>query len=105
MITNLLVGFFVAPRGDRKRFDILTIISNVLQLTDEQKAQIGLSRPIHHANSDPTSPESQAHKEVIIYIFVLMRQCCSPSIFFFVFIVIHGRLDIIFIKGVKPLTS
>lgn len=45
LITNLLVGFFLAPRGDRKRYDILTIISNVLQLTEEQKEQIGLSRP------------------------------------------------------------
>ncbi|CAO3619785.1 unnamed protein product [Mucor fragilis] len=47
LITNLLVGFLMAPRGDRKRYDILTIISNVLQLTEEQKEQIGLSRPKH----------------------------------------------------------
>ncbi|GAN08240.1 Golgi matrix protein [Mucor ambiguus] len=47
LITNLLVGFLIAPRGDRKRYDILTIISNVLQLTEEQKEQIGLSRPKH----------------------------------------------------------
>ncbi|CAO0801185.1 unnamed protein product [Mucor circinelloides] len=60
LITNLLVGFFMAPRGDRKRYDILTIISNVLQLTDEQKEQIGLSRPKHGTSGNtpfsPTSP-------------------------------------------------
>ncbi|KAI7899710.1 uncharacterized protein BX663DRAFT_440588 [Cokeromyces recurvatus] len=45
-------------RGDRKRFDILTIISNVLQLTEEQKEQIGLLRPKNNTsyNGQPTSP-------------------------------------------------
>ncbi|KAI9323078.1 hypothetical protein BX666DRAFT_1834533, partial [Dichotomocladium elegans] len=42
LITNLIIGFLVAPRGDRKRFEILTIIASVLQMTDEQKEQIGL---------------------------------------------------------------
>ncbi|KAL0141738.1 Golgi matrix protein [Mucor lusitanicus] len=58
LITNLLVGFLMAPRGDRKRYDILTIISNVLQLTEEQKEQIGLSRPKHGSpggNSNTTA--------------------------------------------------
>ncbi|CEP08638.1 hypothetical protein [Parasitella parasitica] len=65
LITNLLVGFFVAPRGDRKRYDILTIISNVLQLTEEQKEQIGLSRPKNGAMPGPTSPalETPPQKE------------------------------------------
>jgi hypothetical protein len=45
LITNLFVGFLVAPRGDRKRYDILNVIASVLQLSDEQKAQIGLIRP------------------------------------------------------------
>lgn len=53
LITNLLVGFFMAPRGDRKRYDILTIISNVLQLTEEQKEQIGLSRPKNGGSTTP----------------------------------------------------
>lgn len=53
LITNLLVGFFMAPRGDRKRYDILTIISNVLQLTEEQKEQIGLSRPKNGGSATP----------------------------------------------------
>ncbi|KAI8646372.1 hypothetical protein BD408DRAFT_410120 [Parasitella parasitica] len=66
LITNLLVGFFVAPRGDRKRYDILTIISNVLQLTEEQKEQIGLSRSKNGATSaGPISPvlENPPQKE------------------------------------------
>jgi hypothetical protein len=71
----------MAPRGDRKRFDILTIISNVLQLTEEQKEQIGLSRP-KHGNSpgnsasiiQPGSPTTeQPPKEVILH------ECVDPS--------------------------
>ncbi|GAB5588912.1 hypothetical protein Unana1_03812 [Umbelopsis nana] len=44
LITNLIVGFLVAPRGDRKRYDILNVIASVLQLSDEHKEQIGLIR-------------------------------------------------------------
>ncbi|KAH8549001.1 hypothetical protein BGW37DRAFT_429970 [Umbelopsis sp. PMI_123] len=44
LITNLLVGFLIAPRGDRKRYDILNVIASVLQLSDEHKEQIGLIR-------------------------------------------------------------
>jgi hypothetical protein len=33
LITNLFVGFLVAPRGDRKRYDILNVIASVLQLS------------------------------------------------------------------------
>ncbi|KAI8062598.1 hypothetical protein BC940DRAFT_261691 [Gongronella butleri] len=44
LVTNLVVGFFNAPRGDRKRFDILSIIANVLQMNEEQKEQVGLIR-------------------------------------------------------------
>lgn len=64
----------MAPRSDRKRFDILTIISNVLQLTEEQKEQIGLLRPKNGNNSPGNSPSiiqpgspttEQPQKEVI----------------------------------------
>src|ERR1700710_2192559 len=44
LITSLLIGFLVAPRGDRKRYDILNVIASVLQLSDEHKEQIGLIR-------------------------------------------------------------
>lgn len=74
LITNLLVGFFNAPRGDRKRFDILTIISNVLQLTDEQKEQIGLVRPKNGHPLSPTpsiSEQPQPQKEVTEILVVL----------------------------------
>lgn len=68
LITNLLVGFFLAPRGDRKRFDILTIIANVLQLNEEQKEQIGLTRPkgsslVNRTAVAPVSMTEQPQKE------------------------------------------
>ncbi|KAI8997152.1 hypothetical protein BDB01DRAFT_845832 [Pilobolus umbonatus] len=64
LITNLLIGFLVAPRGDRKRFDILTIISNVLHLTEEQKEQIGLIRSKNANNGSFTkSPADYSQKE------------------------------------------
>ncbi|CAO3618677.1 unnamed protein product [Cunninghamella echinulata] len=59
LITNLLVGFFLAPRGDRKRFDILTIISNVLQMTDEQKEQVGLIRMKQNGQKSPVGWQGQ----------------------------------------------
>lgn len=43
-MTNLLITFLNAPRGDRKRYDTLTVMASVLQLTDEQKEQVGLIR-------------------------------------------------------------
>ncbi|KAI9280462.1 hypothetical protein BY458DRAFT_487445 [Sporodiniella umbellata] len=62
LITNLLVGFLNAPRGDRKKFDILSIISNVLRLNEEEKEKIGLSRPKQSLGlpvaADDPSPES-----------------------------------------------
>lgn len=57
LITNLIVGFFMAPRGDRRRFEILSIIASVLQMSDEQKEQIGLLRPSKNNNrSSPALP-------------------------------------------------
>ncbi|KAI8373690.1 hypothetical protein BD560DRAFT_328004, partial [Blakeslea trispora] len=65
LITNLFIGFLMAPRGDRKRYDILSIISNVLQLSEEQKEQIGLSRPKNGTILQPGSPTAeQPQKEV-----------------------------------------
>ncbi len=42
LLANLLIRFFALPSGDSKRFEILSIISNVLKLDDSEKVQIGL---------------------------------------------------------------
>ncbi|KAG1055355.1 hypothetical protein G6F43_002681 [Rhizopus delemar] len=60
LITNLLIGFLNTPRGDRKKYDILTIISNVLHLSEEEKEQIGLSRPKQSLGSPPITIEQPA---------------------------------------------
>ncbi|EIE85166.1 hypothetical protein RO3G_09876 [Rhizopus delemar RA 99-880] len=52
--------FLNTPRGDRKKYDILTIISNVLHLSEEEKEQIGLSRPKQSLGSPPITIEQPA---------------------------------------------
>ncbi|CAO3626846.1 unnamed protein product [Cunninghamella blakesleeana] len=64
LITNLLVGFFSAPRGDSKRFDILTIISNVLQMSDEQKELVGLIRMKSNGQKSPAGWQIQQQEPV-----------------------------------------
>ncbi|KAJ3026194.1 UNVERIFIED_CONTAM: hypothetical protein HDU68_006068 [Siphonaria sp. JEL0065] len=46
LVSNLIVSFLSAPRGDSKRFEMLTVIASVLKLTDEDKVKIGLLRKI-----------------------------------------------------------
>lgn len=64
LISNLLIGFLNTPRGDRKRYDILTIIANVLHLTEEEKEQIGLLRPKQSLGSPPPTAIEQPATEV-----------------------------------------
>jgi len=42
LITNLFVSYLNAPRGDRKRYEMLQLISNILHWTDEEKYKAGL---------------------------------------------------------------
>ncbi|CAG8792035.1 17878_t:CDS:2, partial [Dentiscutata erythropus] len=55
LITNLLIAFFNTPRGDSKRYEILQLMANMLQWTDEQKELVGLIRkafrPIDNNNN------------------------------------------------------
>ncbi|KAF9583975.1 hypothetical protein BGW38_007963 [Lunasporangiospora selenospora] len=44
LISNLFIRFLSTPRGDQKRFEILQLISGVLNFTDEQREQAGLIR-------------------------------------------------------------
>ncbi|ORY48458.1 hypothetical protein BCR33DRAFT_782187 [Rhizoclosmatium globosum] len=39
LISNLVVQFLGAPRGDSKRFEMLTVIASVLKLSDEEKVK------------------------------------------------------------------
>ena len=58
LMVNLLIQFINVPYGDKKRFEILKLISNVLNLGTEEQEKIGL---IRKRVDDSTSP----HEEVI----------------------------------------
>ncbi|KAJ1893655.1 hypothetical protein LPJ66_005624, partial [Kickxella alabastrina] len=44
VITNLIVGFLALPYGDSKRFEILQLMSSILQFSEEQQQKVGLIR-------------------------------------------------------------
>jgi len=43
-MTNFLIQFLSLPREDTKRFEILNIISSILEWNDEQRQKAGLTR-------------------------------------------------------------
>ncbi|KAJ2024083.1 hypothetical protein GGI06_001145 [Coemansia sp. S85] len=60
VITNLIVGFLALPYGDSKRYEILQLMSSILQFTEEQQEKAGLIRkagkrpPMQSAPGTPT---------------------------------------------------
>ncbi|KAJ2745115.1 hypothetical protein GGI20_002413 [Coemansia sp. BCRC 34301] len=61
VITNLIVGFLALPYGDSKRFEILQLMSSILQFSEEQQEKAGLIRkaggrraPMQSAPGTPT---------------------------------------------------
>ncbi|KAI8814050.1 hypothetical protein BJ742DRAFT_766470 [Cladochytrium replicatum] len=44
LITNLVVSFCSASRGDKTKFEILSVISSILKFTEEEKVKVGLIR-------------------------------------------------------------
>ncbi|KAJ2599452.1 hypothetical protein H4R99_003710 [Coemansia sp. RSA 1722] len=44
VITNLIVGFLALPYGDSKRYEILQLMSSILQFSEEQQQKVGLIR-------------------------------------------------------------
>jgi GRAB domain len=43
-MTNFLLQFLSLPREDTKRFEILNLISSILEWNDEQRQKAGLTR-------------------------------------------------------------
>lgn len=117
LVTNLVVGFFLAPRGDRKRYDILTIIANVLQMNEEQKEQVGLIRMKGNGNGQRTtaspnssgwqSPRQQQESEpkevrerkTLHSICISRRDHLLPGLP--PYIVFHRCMDLVFTEGIK----
>ena len=44
LVTNVLLQFLSTPRGDAKRFEMLTLLSSILQWTDDERERAGLQR-------------------------------------------------------------
>jgi hypothetical protein len=44
VMTNFLIQFLSLPREDTKRFDILNLISSLLEWNDEQRQKAGIAR-------------------------------------------------------------
>ncbi|KAJ2830113.1 hypothetical protein IWW50_000475 [Coemansia erecta] len=67
VITNLIVGFLAMPYGDSKRFEILQLMSSILQFSEEQQEKVGLIRkagrrvPVQESPGTPTSESSTAN--------------------------------------------
>lgn len=44
LVTNVLLQFLTTPRQDAKRFEMLSLLSSVLQWSDEEKELAGIQR-------------------------------------------------------------
>lgn len=64
LISNLLVPFISTPRGDKRRYDMLNVIANVLDFTEEEKYVVGIGRrPSGGSNSVSPMITSPSLKE------------------------------------------
>lgn len=44
LVTNVLLSFITTPRGDPKRFEMLSLLATVLSWTDDQREEVGLQK-------------------------------------------------------------
>jgi hypothetical protein len=44
LVTNVLLSFLNTPRGDSKRFEMLSLIASILQWNDDEREKAGLQR-------------------------------------------------------------
>ncbi|KAJ1977069.1 hypothetical protein H4R34_003735 [Dimargaris verticillata] len=67
VITNLLVTFLELPYGDAKRFEVLQLMSNILQFTETEQEQVGLirksSRSANQSTSTAPEPEDESFSD------------------------------------------
>jgi hypothetical protein len=67
LVTNVILSFLQTPRGDTKRFEILSLLASILSWTDQDRERAGLQRSgiseSGHSNSStfwtrssPTTP-------------------------------------------------
>ncbi|KAJ1966614.1 hypothetical protein H4R35_006951 [Dimargaris xerosporica] len=63
VITNLLVTFLELPYGDAKRFEVLQLMSNILQFTETEQEQVGLIRKSTRSVGQSASAAPEAEDE------------------------------------------
>ncbi|KAJ2534192.1 hypothetical protein GGH20_000132 [Coemansia sp. RSA 1937] len=67
VITNLIVGFLALQHGDSKRYEVLQLMSSILQFSEEQQEKVGLIRkagrrvPVQSSPGTPASESSTAN--------------------------------------------
>lgn len=44
LVTNVLLSFLTTPRADSKRFEMLSLLSSILQWNDDEREKAGLQR-------------------------------------------------------------
>jgi len=44
LVTNVVLSFLQTPRGDTKRFEILSLLASILSWTDQEREKAGLQR-------------------------------------------------------------
>ena len=44
LVTNMILSFLQIPRGDTKRFEILSLLASILSWTDQEREKAGLQR-------------------------------------------------------------
>ncbi len=54
LVTNVILSFLQIPRGDTKRFEILSLLASILSWTDQDREKAGLQR----SGSLETTPSS-----------------------------------------------
>lgn len=61
LVTNVILQFLSTPRGDTKRFEMLTLLSSILQWTDDEREKAGLQRSgLPAVKSSILSPASKS---------------------------------------------
>jgi hypothetical protein len=64
LVTNILLSFLTAPRGDAKRYEMLKVLSDILSWGETEREKAGLQRAggISRSASKTSTPDSGLDK-------------------------------------------
>jgi hypothetical protein len=101
LVTNVLLNFLSRPREDQKRFEMLSILANMLSWTDIEREKAGLQRSLgtvassnsggatssfwssRTSMSSPTLKPSELEKSDETEVRICLPFLCFCSVFFF----------------------